>query len=231
MGRQPNLNYLDLERVNIQRNSYGFLSTGEDCRVDGNIYSCGDVTCHPNLVNISELEARLAVKVMFGYSKHPLNYRNMSALMFLNPSVATVGLSEEQCQNKRLCYRVAYMTNEIMARPIAMRSTDGFIKIIVTDDDDMKILGMRAAGPQVSNIVMSIAHFMDHDKGADDVLRSVYPHPSISEITQECLRLLIGKSIYKSLAFPNAMRVRSWSPDHGYVNCTYSHGKICRTTL
>lgn len=227
VGRKPNLQYLELNKVGINLDSNGYLTTGDDCRVDGNIYSCGDVTCHPNLVNISELEARMAAKVMFGHNTHPLNYRNMSALMFFNPSAATVGLSEEQCQAKKLNYRVAYMSNEIMARPIAMRSTCGFIKIMVTDDADMKILGMRAAGPQVSNIVMSIASFMDHNKGAEDVLRSVYPHPSISETTQECLRLLIGKSVYKEVAFPQAMQVRAWNPEHGYMPCIPAQGKAC----
>ncbi|MDY0191617.1 MAG: NAD(P)/FAD-dependent oxidoreductase [Desulfuromonas sp.] len=228
VGRKPNLQYLDLAKVDIHVDKNGYLTTGDDCRVDGNIYSCGDVTCHPNLVNIAELEARMAAKVMFGYNTHPLNYLNMSALMFLNPSVATIGLSEEQCQEKKLCYRVAYVNNAIVARPIAMRATAGFIKIMVTDDAEMKILGMRAAGPQVSNIVISIAHFMDNNKGVEDVLRSVYPHPSISEASQECLRLLMGKSVYKAHAFPNAMHVRAWSPNNGYMACISAPGQPCK---
>jgi dihydrolipoamide dehydrogenase len=101
------------------------------------------------------------------------------------------------------------------------------VKIIVHDDMEMKILGMRAGGPQVSNVVTAISHFMDHDKGVADVLKSVYPHPSISEVTQECLRLLLGKSVYKPQAFPDKMWVRSWSPQGGYVemqgqNLTYT---------
>jgi dihydrolipoamide dehydrogenase len=219
VGRRPNLQHLNLEKIGIDVAENGFLTTTDECCVDGNIYACGDATCHPNLVNIAEMEARMAAQVMFGRVNFHLNYRNMSAIMFLNPSVATVGLSEQQCQKNGLRYRVAYMTNEIMSRPIAMRSTKGFIKIMVTDDDSMKILGMRAAGPQVSNLVMAIAHFMDHDKGAADVLRSVYPHPTISETTQECLRLLIGKSIYKTQAFPRLMRVSRWSPEIGYSDC------------
>ena len=219
VGRCPNLHYLDLDKIGVDVAENGFLTTTDECRVVDNIFACGDATCHPNLVNIAEMEARMAAKVMFGRATFYLNYRNMSAIMFLNPSVATVGLSEQQCQQKGLNYRVAYMTNDIMSRPIAMRSTKGFIKIMVTNDDDMKILGMRAAGPQVSNIVMSIAHFMDHDKGAADVLRSVYPHPSVSETTQECLRLLIGKSIYKAQAFPRSMRVNCWNPEDGYSDC------------
>ena len=217
VGRKPNLDNLGLENAGIRVDSRGYLHTGSDCRVNGNIFACGDVTCHPNLVNIAEMEGRMAAKVMFGQDVHPLNYRNMSAIMFLNPSIATVGLSEEECQARGYSYRVAYVSNALMSRPIAMRNTRGFVKIIVHDDMEMKILGMRAGGPQVSNVVTAISHFMDHDKGAADVLKSVYPHPSISEVTQECLRLLLGKSVYKPQAFPDKMWVRSWSPQGGDV--------------
>jgi dihydrolipoamide dehydrogenase len=217
VGRRPNLGKLSLEKAGIEVDDRGYLSTGSDCRVAPHIFACGDVTCHPNLVNIAEMEGRMAAKVMFGRDIYPLNYRNMSAIMFLNPSIATVGLSEEECQAKGHSYRVAYVSNAMMSRPIAMRNTRGFVKIIVHNDADMKILGMRAGGPQVSNVVTAIAHFMDHDKGAADVLKSVYPHPSISEITQECLRLLLGKSVYKPHAFPDKMWIKTWSPEKGYV--------------
>ncbi|EAT16317.1 NAD(P)/FAD-dependent oxidoreductase [Desulfuromonas acetoxidans] len=220
VGRQPNLQHLRLDKIGIDISENGFLTTGVDCRVDGNIFACGDVTCHPNLVNIAELEARMAAKEMFCRAIRPLNYCNMSAIMFLNPSVATVGLSEEQCQAKKLSYRVAYVAYAMSSRPLAMRAKRGFVKILVTDDAEMKILGMRSAGPQVSNVVLSIAHFMDHDKGAAEVLKSVYPHPSISETTQECLRLLIGKSIYKAQAFPGKMWVKTWNPQDGYHDCS-----------
>jgi len=217
VGRKPNLERLKLENAGVDVDERGYLTTGSDCRVAQNIFACGDVTCHPNLVNIAEMEGRMAAKVMFCRDMYPLNYRNMSAIMFLNPSIATVGLSEEQCQEKGYNFRVAYVSNAMMSRPIAMRNTRGFVKIIVHDDHDMKILGMRAGGPQVSNVVTAIAHFMDHDKGAADVLKSVYPHPSISEITQECLRLLLGKSVYKPQAFPDKMWVKTWTPDKGYA--------------
>jgi dihydrolipoamide dehydrogenase len=216
VGRLPNLKHLGLDRVGITLDKKGFLTTGDDCRVVDNIFACGDVTCHPNLVNIAELEARMAAKEMFCRSTHPLNYRNMSAIMFFNPSVATVGLSEEQCQAQKIAYRVSYVSYSMSSRPIAMRARRGFVKIMVTDDDEMKILGMRSAGPQVSNVVVAISHFMDHNQGAADVLRSVYPHPTISETTQECLRLLIGKSIYKAQAFPQEMWVKAWHPETGY---------------
>jgi dihydrolipoamide dehydrogenase len=98
-----------------------------------------------------------------------------------------------------------------------MRATRGFIKILVSDDEALKLLGMRAGGPQVSNTIMSIALLMDQDKGIRDVLKSMYPHPTMSEGFQECLRLLLGKSIYKPQAFPNWLSVRRWHPEKGYL--------------
>ena len=60
---------------------------------------------------------------------------------------------------------------------------------------------------------MSIAMLMDQDKGIRDALKSVHPHPTISEGIQECLRLLLGKSIYKPHAFPGLIHIRQWRPE------------------
>jgi dihydrolipoamide dehydrogenase len=94
----------------------------------------------------------------------------------------------------------------------------GFVKILVSDDEDQKILGMRGAGPQISSTVVSIAHFMDQGNGAGEVLKLLYPHPTISESIQECLRLLLGKSLYKPLVFPGRIKIRRWRPDTGYAD-------------
>jgi dihydrolipoamide dehydrogenase len=138
-------------------------------------------------------------------------------VMFFYPAVAAVGLSEKECQERAIAYRVASYDNALVPRAIAMRNTKGFVKIIVSDDDAYKILGMRAGGPQVSNTIMSIALLMDQDKGINDVLKSIYPHPTMSEGIQECLRLLLGKSIYKPQAFPDCLSIRRWHPEKGYL--------------
>lgn len=212
IGRQPNLGYLNLAKIGIQADAQGYLNTDENCCVRDNIYAGGDVTHLPNLVNIAETEGRYAVKHMFGFKRWPLNYRNMSTIMFFYPAVAAVGLNEKGCRKKSIPYRVAHYSNALLSRAIAMRNLNGFVKIIVSDDADPKMLGMRAAGPQVSSTIMSIALLMDQDGGMKDVLKSVYPHPTMSEAIQECLRLLLGKSTYKPEAFPELLKIRTWHP-------------------
>jgi dihydrolipoamide dehydrogenase len=218
IGRTPNFSCLNLENAGIVTDDRGYLTVDEDCCVGRHIYAAGDVTHRPALVNLAEMEGRYAVKHMFGQPLWPLNYRNMSTVMFFKPAVAAVGLNEKACQRHNIPYRVATYSNALLPRAIAMRSTQGFLKILVRDDKEQKVLGMRAAGPQASNTIMTIAFLMDQDKGIRDALKSVHPHPTMSEGIQDCLRVLLDKSIYKPQAFPNHINIRTWRPETGYTD-------------
>lgn len=213
VGRAPNLAGLGLDKVGIKINSRGGLDSDGECRVKGNIFAVGDVTQKSALYNVAEMEGRFAVKAMYLRTKYPLRYNNMSIIMFFNPEVAAVGLNETTCRANHIPYRVGYYSNALVNRAIAMRRTDGFVKILVSDDGQDRILGMRAAGPQASNTIMVIAHLMDQDKGLTDIMKTIHPHPSISEGIQETLRLLVNKSIYKPDAFPDLMKIRAWKPE------------------
>jgi len=213
IGRTPNHARLNLDKVGIEPDAHGYLEIDENCCITDNIYAAGDVIRHPALVNLAEMEGRYAVKHMYGVNKYPLNYSNMSTVMFFKPQVAAVGLNEIMCRKKKIPYRVAYYSNSLLNRAIAMRAVTGFVKILVSDDQDQMLLGMRAAGPQASNSIMSIAMLMDQEKGIGDVLKTVHPHPTMSEGIQECLRVLVDKSIYKSRAFPHQVQIRTWHPE------------------
>lgn len=217
IGRTPNIERLNLAAAGVTPDGAGYLDTDPDGRVTGHIYAAGDVTHRPALVNMAIMESRHAVKHMFDLPTQPLTFPNMSTVMFFYPAVAAVGLNEKACRRKKRPYRVATYANALLPRAIAMRATSGFVKIIVSDDDEQKILGMRAAGPQVSSTIMSIALLIDQDKNAMEVLGAMFPHPTMSEVIQECLRLLAGKSIYKPEAFPELLKIRRWRPETGFI--------------
>ncbi len=161
-----------------------------------NIYAAGDVTHRPALVNMAIRESRHAVKQMFGIPSTPLEFPNMSTVMFFYPAVAAVGLNETACQRRKIPYRVAVYANALLTRAIAMRATSGFVKIIVSDDGNNRILGMRGAGPQISNAIMSIALLIDQDVSTRDVLNSMYPHPTMSEAMHEAALAVDGRAIH-----------------------------------
>ncbi len=216
IGRDPNISRLNLAAAGVTPDDGGYLDCDQDCRITDHIYAAGDVTHRPALVNMAVMESRHAVKHMFAMPTLPLSFPNMSTVMFFYPAVAAVGLNEKACRKNNIAYRAATYGNALVPRAIAMRAVNGFVKIIVSDDESQKILGMRAAGPQVSSTIMSIALLINQHNNAMDVLNSMFPHPTMSEPIQECLRLLLNKSVYKPEAFPDLLKIRRWHPHKGF---------------
>jgi dihydrolipoamide dehydrogenase len=209
VGRVPNVENIGLEKVNINLNEKGGIWDDDTQTNIANIYVAGDVTTEMALVNVGEREARHAVVRMFGPAVKPLSYKNISSIMFLNPEVATVGLSEQECIKKGLPIKVVKLDYSTIARAIAMRKTKGFFKIIVTNDNAMRILGMRAVGEHASSAIQAIAYLIYTNQGIQDLADMMHPHPSIIEGIQECLRMLLGKSIYKSSIFKDKLKAYS----------------------
>ncbi len=212
IGRGPSIKRLGLDNIGINLTDRGLLHTNDKCKVDNNIYAVGDISGHNALVNVAEMEGRFAAKAIESKIKFPLRYGNMSTIMFFNPEISAIGLNEKDCKKKEIAYKVVVYKHALVSRAIAMRDTSGFFKMIVSDVGDPKVLGMRAAGPQSAASIMYIATLMDHNTSLSAIMKTVHPHPSITEGIQECLRMLLGKSIFKAEAFPQYVSIKSWSP-------------------
>lgn len=206
VGRVPNIENLGLETIGIKLNDRQCIWDDDTQTNISNIYVAGDVTTEMALVNVGEREARHAVVRMFGPTIKPLSYQNISTIMFLNPEVASVGMSEQDCNKKGLAHKVVKLDYSTNARAIAMRKTKGFFKIIVTNDNGMRILGMRAVGEHASSAIQAVAYLIHTNQGIRELADMMHPHPSIIEGVQECLRMLLGKSIYKSSIFKDKLK-------------------------
>lgn len=208
IGRTPNVESLNLENAGVEMSKRGVHIGDEDTRTNvPNIYAVGDVSGHLALVNVGEREARHAVVKMFAdFPVKPIQYKNISTIMFLSPEVAAVGINEQQAQEQKIPIRVSKVDYSTIARAIAMRKTTGFFKIIVSDDEEMKVLGMRAVGEHASSAIQSVSLLMYMNKGIDELAHMIHPHPSIVEGVQECVRMLIGKSVYKSSIFKDKLK-------------------------
>ena len=78
----------------------------------------------------------------------------------------------------------------------------------------MKILGMRAVGEHASSAIQAIALLIKMDQPIEVLADLVHPHPSIIEGIQECVRMLLNKSIFKSAVFKDAMQCYRRSPEN-----------------
>jgi dihydrolipoamide dehydrogenase len=208
VGRRPNFEGLWDESVPIEFTKRGIKDNETQTNID-NIYAVGDITADISLVNVGELEGRYAVEKIFGNPARKLVYENISTIMFLNPEVAGVGLNEISAREKGIDYRVVTLDYSCIPRAIAKRNTQGFIKLLVANDDDMKILGLKIIGHHASSAMQAVALLISMDKGIEELAECVHPHPSITEGIQECVRMLLGKSLFKPEAMKGKLSCRT----------------------
>jgi len=211
IGRIPNVENIGLENVGIQMGETGRHIGDDDTRTNiPNIYAVGDASGRIKLVNMGEIEARHAVEKIFGNKKTRLSYDNVTTIMFLQPEVAAVGMNEKMVREQNIPVKVVKIDYSCIARAIAMRKTEGFFKIIVSNDEEMKILGMRAIGEHASSAVQAVALLIKQNRGIEELAELVHPHPSIIEGIQECVRMLLNKSIFKSSVFKDKLKCYSF---------------------
>ena len=210
VGRVPNLENLWDDKVGINVSKRGIENTDTQTNVT-NIYAVGDLTADISLVNVGELEGRYAAESIFGRPERKLVYENISTIMFLAPEVAGVGLNETQAKEKGLEYKVVTLEYSTIPRAIAKRNTQGFIKLLATNDDEMKILGMRVVGNNASSAIQAVAVLISMNKGVEELAECVHPHPSITEGIQECVRMLMGRSLLKPSALAGRLSCQKFA--------------------
>lgn len=210
VGRVPNTADLGLEEVGVEINERRAIIDDDTQTSVPNIYAIGDVTADIALVNVGELEGRHAIKRIVNKVKYPLSYDNISSIMFLKPIVASVGMNEKQARQKGLSYQVVTIDYSCIPRAIAMRNPKGFFKILVTNDREMKVLGMRAMGPHASSAIQAVALLIATNKGIEELAEMIYPHPSLIEGIQEAARVLLGKPIFKPHIFRHGIKYKGY---------------------
>ena len=197
VGRIPNTSDLGLEAAGVKLDNGGGVVVENGRSVSApHIYAAGDVTMDIALVNVAELEGRYAVEAMFDQNPRPIRYEALSAIMFLKPEVASVGLNETKAKEQKIPYRVGVVSNKLVGRNIAMRETSGFLKLLSSPETN-RILGLRVVGAEASSTIQGIAFLIDQEAKLEDIDHCVHPHPAITEGVQECARMLLGRSVMK----------------------------------
>lgn len=212
VGRVANLEGLGLDLAGVRMDERGNVALDGTRTSQGHIHVVGDAMGTNMLVNIGEQEGRHAVETIWGLHALPLSHKNVSTIMFLDPEVAGVGLNEQDCRARNIPHRTARIDYSCLARAIAMRHTKGFFKLIVTDDERMSVLGMRAVGEHASSAIQAVALMIGAGIGVAELAQLMHPHPSITEGVQECARMLMGTSIFKPEVLSDRMRCTAWRP-------------------
>ena len=187
VGRQPNLQNLGLEELQLERFRKGLAVNNYMQTSHPQIYAVGDITGFSMLAHTASREAEVAVNHIIGI-KDSMSYAAVPAVVYTNPEVAGVGATEESLKAKDIKYSVTTLPMTFSGRFVAENEGgNGLCKLIF--DEQQHLLGAHLIGNPASELIATAALAIETNLTIDQFKKLIFPHPSVGEIFKETLYL------------------------------------------
>ncbi len=136
-----------------------------------------------------------AAEHMSGERVVPLDYKNMPGCTYCIPQVASVGYTEKQAKEAGYNIKVGKFPVRVNGKALGMGETEGFIKIIY-DEKYGELLGCHIIGPEATELITEVTLAKSVESTYMEVLHTVHPHPTLSEIVAEATHVAVGEPIH-----------------------------------
>ena len=182
VGRTPNTTDLNLEAAGISYSRKGIIVDNNMQTSVPHIYAIGDVNGILMLAHVATFQGYRVLNHLQGKSDK-IKFNLVPAAVFTIPEVASVGLTETQCDDEELDYKVIKVPFGAVGKAVAMGEVDGFCKMIV-DNDNKTILGCHIMGTHASDLIQEVVTMMNLGVTLDDAKDIIHAHPTLNEIIQ-----------------------------------------------
>ena len=195
VGRRPNTQEIGLEQAGIEVDDRGLIKIDKQCRTNvENIYAIGDIVTGPPLAHKASYEGKVAAEAIAG-EKSEIDYLGIPAVCFTDPELASVGYSEKDAKDEGIAVKPGRFPYAVNGRALALNETEGFVKLIVREDDGV-IIGGQVAGASASDIIGEIGLAVEAGMTAEDLSLTIHAHPSLGEMVMEAAEIAIDKPIH-----------------------------------
>lgn len=197
IGREPNMDGLNIEKAGIELNE-----RGKGIKVDNTlktnvpgIYAVGDVNNKMQLAHVASHQGIIAVDNILSEDKE-MKYDCVPNVIFTAPEIASVGLTERECIEKKINIKVSKFPFSANGKALTMGERRGFIKII-KDMDNNKIVGASLIGADASSLISTLTVIIKNNIKDKDIADTIFAHPTTGEVIHEAaLGLSIGALHY-----------------------------------
>ncbi len=195
VGRQPNTEGLGAEECGLVLDERGFIDVDENCQTNlSNVYAIGDVVRGPMLAHKASEEGIAVVERIAGKVSH-MNYEVIPWVIYTWPEIAWAGKTEQELKDEGIDFRSGKFPFAASGRAQAMADTDGMIKILADAESD-RILGVHIVGPNASELITEAVVAMEFDSSAEDIMRTIHAHPTLSEAMHEAALAVDNRTIH-----------------------------------
>ena len=196
VGRRPFTQGLGLDKVGIDLSPRGLVPVDDGFRTKvPHIYAVGDSIEGPMLAHKASEEGACVAESIAGVVSS-IDYISIPSIVYAHPEIASVGLSEEEAQNKGFSVQVGTYFFKGNPRGKCMLEEDGFVKVIADSVTD-KLLGVHILGAHASEMITVAGFAMEKRMTSLDLGSLCFPHPTLSEAIKEAALSIHKKAIHK----------------------------------
>jgi dihydrolipoamide dehydrogenase len=184
VGRRAFAEGVGVDKLGVAMDERGRIKVDQQFRTNvPGIYAIGDVIDGPMLAHKAEEEGIACVELIAGKAGH-VNYEVIPGIIYTNPELAGVGLTEEQAKEKGLKVRTGKFPFRANGRALANADVEGVVKFIADAETD-RILGASILSHAASELIAEIVAVMEFGGSSEDLGRTVHAHPTLSEAVKE----------------------------------------------
>ncbi len=186
VGRKANVTGIGLENLNVELVNGAIQVDEKGLTNVPHVYAAGDVNGKSMLAHTAYREAEVCINQMLG-REDAVNYHTIASVIYTNPEVASIGITEQQAKAKGIDYEIANLSMRYSGRYVAENEGgDGICKVLV-DKNSRHLIGVHMIGNYASEIIYGAAIFMEQEMVVEDIQKIVFPHPTVSEILREAI--------------------------------------------
>ena len=159
------------------------------------VYAIGDVAGPPMLAHKAEHEGVLCVETIKGLHTHAMDKAKIPGCTYCQPQIASVGLTEAKAKEQGFSVKVGRFPFAGNGKAIALGEPDGLVKTIF-DAKTGQLLGAHMVGAEVTELIQGYVVAMNLETTEEDLMHTVFPHPTLSEMMHESVLGAYGRSIH-----------------------------------
>ena len=195
-GRAPVTDGIGLEEAGVKLTERGFIKVNERFETSAKgVYAIGDVVGAPMLAHKGSREGAVLAELLAGKHAHPITYDNIPNATYCHPEVASIGLTEQACKEKKLDYKVGKFAFSANGRARTSGETEGFVKII-RDAKYGEILGAHIIGAHATELIHELTVARENEYTVEEIDLAVHAHPTLSEAIAEAALDSMGRMIH-----------------------------------
>lgn len=172
------------EKLGVAIDDRGRVKVDEHFRTNvAGIYAIGDVIAGPMLAHKAEEEGIACVEMIAGKAGH-VNYDVIPGIIYTNPELAGVGVTEDFAKEKGMNVRIGKFPFRANGRAVANEDVEGVVKFVADAETD-RILGAHILAHAASELIAETVAVMEFGGSSEDLGRTVHAHPTLSEAVKE----------------------------------------------